>query len=156
MLLQDRVAVVTGGGRGIGRAIAELFYKEGARVAVASRDSKVLQKMTLEINRGDHHIVPFRCDVRDRDEVEVMIGNVVEVWDRIDILVNNSGVSGVTPIAPEGGEAGRTAADRRWQEIVDTNLNGVYYCARDAVRHMPDGGNGRVINLSPPLINSGH
>ena len=85
MLLEGRVAVVTGGGRGIGRSIAELFYKEGARVAVASRNTKALQSFTMELNSGDHRIVPFRCDVTDRDEVEVMIGNVVEVWDRIDI-----------------------------------------------------------------------
>src|SRR5438034_10159877 len=62
--------------------------------------SKVLQTVAMEVNQGDHRIVPFRCDVTDRDEIEVMIGNVIEVWDRIDILVNNAGASGMTPIAP--------------------------------------------------------
>src|SRR4029077_16340709 len=119
---------VTGGGRGIGRAIAELFYKEGARVALASRNTKVLQSFTLELNSGDHRIVPFRCDVTDKDEVEVMIGNVVEVWDRIDILVNNSGPSGMTPIAPGDDAASDTAVDAKWQEILSTNLTGLYYC----------------------------
>jgi NAD(P)-dependent dehydrogenase (short-subunit alcohol dehydrogenase family) len=151
MLLEGRVAVVTGGGRGIGRAIAELFYKEGARVAVASRNTKVLQSFTMELNSGDHRIVPFRCDVTDKDEVEVMIGNVVEVWDRIDILVNNAGASGMTPIAP-GDEPGLDEkVDAKWLEILSTNLTGLHYCTRETLRHMPSGGSGRVLNLSSVL-----
>jgi len=151
MVLEGRVAVVTGGGRGIGRAIAELFYREGARVAVASRNTKTLQSFTMELNSGDHRVVPFRCDVTDRDQVEVMIGNVVEVWDRIDILVNNAGASGMTPIEP-GDEPGLDEkVEAKWREIVSTNLIGPYYCTREAVRHMPADGVGRIINLSSVL-----
>ncbi len=151
MLLQDRVAVVTGGARGIGRAIAELFYREGARVAVASRNTKNLQAFATELNQGDHRIVPFRCDVTSADEVEVMIGNVVEVWDRIDILVNNAGVSGMTPIDPGDAPGVQEAAEKRWREILATNLTGTYYCVREAVRHMPENGAGRILNLSSVL-----
>jgi NAD(P)-dependent dehydrogenase (short-subunit alcohol dehydrogenase family) len=164
MQLEGRVAVITGGGRGIGRAIAELFYREGAKVAVASRNVKALQTFTMALNQGDHRIVPFRCDVRDKDEVEVLIGNVVEVWDRVDILVNNAGISGLTPIgsprpsaeapssvapvpAPEAGEA----IDKRWRDILDTNLTGLYLCTREALPHMPESGHGRVINMSSVL-----
>jgi len=151
MLLEGRVAVVTGGGRGIGRAIAELFYREGARVAVASRNTKNLQAFAMELNEGDHRIVPFRCDVTDKDEVEVMIGNVVEVWDRVDILINNAGASGMTPIEA-GDEPGLDEkVDAKWQEIMATNLTGLYYCTREAVRHIPSGGTGRILNLSSVL-----
>ncbi len=151
MLLEGRVAVITGGGRGIGRAIAELFYREGARVAIASRNTKVLQSVSMEVNRGDHRIVPFRCDVSSRDEVEVMVGNVVEVWDRIDVLVNNAGASGMTPIAPPDGPGADEAVEARWHEILATNLTGMYFCTREALRHMPDGGTGRILNLSSVL-----
>jgi ketoreductase len=151
MLLEDRVAVVTGGGTGIGKAIAELFYQEGAKVAIASRNTKTLQNVASGLNRGDHRIVPFRCDVTRRDEVEVMIGNVVEVWDRVDILVNNAGVSGLTPIATGDEPGASEEADARWRTILETNLSGCYHCAREAVRHMPDGGRGRILNISSVL-----
>ena len=160
MLLEDRVAVVTGGGTGIGRAVAEAFHAEGAKVAITSRNTKTLQNVVSALNRGDHRVVPLRCDVTRRDEVEVMIGNVVELWDRIDILVNNAGVSGLTPIAPGAETPARddVEADRvdaRWREILETNLTGGFHCAREAVRHMPGGGRGRVLYIASVLAKFG-
>jgi NAD(P)-dependent dehydrogenase (short-subunit alcohol dehydrogenase family) len=150
MQLEGRVAVITGGGRGIGRAIAELFYREGAKVAIASRNAKTLQTVAMEVNTGDHRIVPFRCDVTNRDEVEVMIGNVVEVWDRVDILVNNAGVNAPTPVVAPGSAAG-DETEKRWREILETNLTGLFWCAREAVPHMPEDGRGRILNVSSVL-----
>ena len=148
MLLEGRVAVITGGGSGIGRAIAQRFYREGAKVAIASRNAKTLQTVAMEMNQGDHRIVPFRCDVANRDEVEVLFGNVIEVWDRVDILVNNAGLSGITPAvpAPEGDDA-----ETRWKQILDVNLTGAFSCVREAAPHMPEDGRGRILNLSSVL-----
>jgi NAD(P)-dependent dehydrogenase (short-subunit alcohol dehydrogenase family) len=152
MLLQDRVAVVTGGGRGIGRAIAEALYREGAKVAIVSRNAKVLQTVAMEVNRGDHRIVPFRCDVTNRDEIEVMIGNVVEVWDRVDILVNNAGAGGRTPVAAAGTD---DDVDARWRDILETNLTGPFRLVRETVPHMPGGGHGRILNIASILGKKG-
>jgi ketoreductase len=148
MRLLDRVAVVTGASKGIGRAIAEAFYREGARVAIASRNAKLLQSVSMEVNKGDHRIVPFRCDVTSRDEIEVLFGNVIEVWDRVDILVNNAGVSGLTPAEAQGPDDGSEAL---WRAILETNLTGAFTCAREAVAHMPEDGRGRILNLSSVL-----
>ncbi|MFQ5877809.1 MAG: SDR family NAD(P)-dependent oxidoreductase [Acidobacteriota bacterium] len=149
MLLRGRVAVVTGGGRGIGRAIAEAFHGQGARVAIASRGEEALREAARAL--GGRGVLPLHCDVTIRDEVEAMIGEVAETWDRIDILVNNAGASGVTPIAPGGDPLAEHRADGRWHRILSTNLTGTYYTTRAAVRHMPEGGRGRVLNLSSVL-----
>ncbi|HET8948424.1 MAG TPA: SDR family NAD(P)-dependent oxidoreductase [Candidatus Polarisedimenticolia bacterium] len=149
MLLEGRVAVITGGGSGIGRAIAQRFYREGAKVAIASRNAKTLQTVAMEMNQGDHRIVPFRCDVTNRDEVEVLFGNVIEVWDRVDILVNNAGLSGITPATPS--PEGNDDAETRWKQILDVNLTGAFSCVREAVPHMPEDGRGRILNLASVL-----
>jgi NAD(P)-dependent dehydrogenase (short-subunit alcohol dehydrogenase family) len=151
MDLRDRVVVITGGGQGIGLAMAKTLHAAGARVAIASRNARNLQTVAMEINTGDHRIIPLRCDVTLRDEVEVMIGNVVEVWDRIDILVNNAGVSGMTPVDTGGDPGAAELSERRWHDILSTNLTGMYYCTREAVRHMPGEGRGRILNLSSVL-----
>jgi len=148
MQLDGRVVVITGGGRGIGRAIAQRFYDEGARVAIASRSAKTLQTVAMEMNKGDHRIVPFRCDVTDRDEVEVLFGNVVEVWDRVDILVNNSGLSGMTPAVSDRPDDDSEAL---WRDILATNLTGAWSCIREALPHMPEDGRGRILNVSSVL-----
>ena len=148
MQLEGRVAVITGGGRGIGRAIAQLFYDEGARVAIASRNAKELQTVSMEMNKGDHRIVPFRCDVTDRDEVEVLFGNVIEVWDRVDILVNNAGLAGLTPAISKDP---RDDSEALWRDIVSVNLTGAWWCVREALPHMPEDGRGRILNISSVL-----
>ncbi len=144
----DRVVVVTGGGTGIGRALAAAFHAGGARVAIASRNPENLKKAVQVISsRGDgaDRLLPVRVDVRVRELAEKTAARVAETWGRIDVLVNNAGVSGLNPIDEKDAEA----ADRRWAEILETNLNGMYYMTRACLPRMPEGG--RVINISSVL-----
>lgn len=137
-MLAGKVAFITGGGKGIGRAVAERLHREGAKVAISGRDERAL-RATVEV-LGDR-VRAFALDVRNRAEVERAVERVAADFGGIDILVNNAGISGHTPIDSDD--------DERWRAILDTNLTGVWYCTRAAVRHMGDGG--RIINVSSVL-----
>jgi len=144
----ERVVVVTGGGTGIGRALAAAFHAAGARVAIASRNPDNLKKATQVLSaRGDGagRLLPVRVDVRVRDLAGRAAAQVAEAWGRVDVLVNNAGVSGRNPIE----EADAEAADARWREILETNLNGMYYMTRACLPLMSEGG--RIINISSVL-----
>jgi len=144
----DRVVLVTGGGTGIGRALAAAFHADGARVAIASRNPDNLKKAAqVIVARGSSpdRLLPVRVDVRGRAPAEAAIDRVVEAWGRVDVLVNNAGVSGRNPID----ETDPDGADSRWMEILETNLNGMYFMTHACLPRMPDGG--RIINISSVL-----
>lgn len=136
--LEGRVALVTGASRGIGEAIARRFGREGARVALAARDDAACRRIAGEIERDGGEAFAVRCDVTDPGSIAHAVAAVVGKWERIDVLVNNAGVGGPTPLDDPD--------DSRWDAILATNLTGVFRVTRAAVPHMSDGG--RVINLS--------
>jgi len=148
----DRVVLVTGGGTGIGRALAAAFHREGARVAIASRDPEHLKQAALVITARagagaeDPHarLLPLRLDVRVREAAESVASRVADTWGRIDILINNAGISGITPI-----DAGGETAEARWHDILATNLTGVYFMTRACLPHMKEGG--RILNIASVL-----
>jgi len=146
----DRVVLVTGGGTGIGRALSAAFYKQGAKVVIASRDPEHLKKtVNLLASRAagdtDHgELLPIRVDVRVKDSVKSAVANVIDSWGRVGILINNAGISGQNPIEAPGEEA-----DQKWQDVIDTNLHGIYHMTRACLPHMTDGD--RIINISSVL-----
>ncbi len=144
-MLSGRSALVTGGGRGIGLAIATALAQQGARVAIASRGQDQLAEAARELERVGAEALPLRMDVVERAEVEAGVAEVVRRWGRLDILVNNAGASGRTPL--NGGEG----VDRLWHQILATNLTGMYYVTRAALPRMPDNAHGRIINISSVL-----
>jgi len=145
MLLRGKVALVTGGGRGIGQAIATAFAQQGARVAIASRRQDQLAAAARELEGLGAEALALPMDVTERPQVEAAIAEIARRWGRLDILVNNAGVSGMTPL--NGGEG----VDRLWHQILATNLTGMYYVTRAALPRMPDHAHARIINISSVL-----
>ena len=143
MILKDKVAVITGGGRGIGRAIAERFAQEGASVAICSRSVGNLTKTAQELNGQGHTVLSFCCDIGKAGDVDKTISDIVGKFGRIDILVNNSGASGMNPLD--------NPDDSKWIEIINTNLTGMYLMTKRAIHEMKDPNGGRVINISSVL-----
>ena len=143
MVLKERVALVTGGGTGIGLAIAQAFLREGAGVAIGSRDPAHLKAGSDAIRAEGHEVMAIGLDVTDQASVRVAVEAVVGRYGRIDILVNNAGMSGRTPITDHD--------ISRWIAILATNLTGAYLCSKHVLQFMKDGEHGRIINLSSVL-----
>ena len=139
--LSGKVAFVTGASRGIGEAIARRLAEEGASVALAGRDQAACQKHAAEIQGKGGDAMAVACDVLDSGSVEKAISAAVQRWGRIDVLVNNAGLGGATPLDDPD--------DRRWDAIVATNLTAVFRVTRQASTVLSQGG--RVINLSSVL-----
>ena len=141
MKLKDRVAIVTGGGRGIGRAIALALAEDGADVAVVSRTSAEIDRVAVEIKALGRHALALRADVSDREAVDTMVGSVIGKWGKVDILVNNAGIQG--PI----GSVIETGIDE-WIKTVHVNLIGTFLCTRAVLPGMIKQQRGKIINLS--------
>jgi ketoreductase len=142
-MLKHKIALVTGGGTGIGKAIAAKLAKNGAKVAIASRNREQLEKVAAQLAQMDLKVLPVQMSVRNRAEVESAVANIIGHWGAIHILVNNAGISGLTLM--------HDADDSKWYDIVDTNLNGMYLLTKAVLRNMPDQAGGRIINISSVL-----
>lgn len=140
---KGRIALVTGGGSGIGKAIARGLAKNGSCVAIASRNRLRIEEAAAELTSLGLEIMAVPLDVRNKRDVNLAVGEVVSRWGAIHVLVNNAGVSGLSLIDDPD--------DTKWYDIVDTNLNGVYLVTKEVLRHMPDQAGGRVINISSVL-----
>lgn len=141
--MNERVAIVTGGGTGIGKAIAAALARNGAKVAITSRSLKHLETTAAELAAKNLTVMPMPMDVRKKADIQRAVAQVAEKWGAIHILVNNAGISGLSMIDDRD--------DGKWFDILDTNLNGMYLITKDVLRHMPDRQGGRVINISSVL-----
>ncbi len=141
--LHDRVALVTGGSRGIGKAIARALAEHGAKVAICSRDAEAVRKAADEISPGGGRVLGFRANVADKTEVRGLVRDIVTRWGQIHILVNNAGVNARIPIDSDD--------DDGWIQVLTVNVLGTYHVTREALHHMPNHGSGRIINISSVL-----
>jgi len=133
-----KTALVTGGSRGIGRAIVERFKTAGWRVATCAQGRDQLADSPADLK--------FVCDVTDVAAVRAGVADVVRQFGAIDALVNNAGLAGSNPLDPASG-------DDLWHRIVDVNLNGTYYFTKHAYPHIPEGGS--IVNLGSVLSHTG-
>ena len=150
--LDSKVAIVTGGGSGIGKAIARALASEGAQIILAARNHKKLTSAADEIAAEGATVLAVPTDVTDEDQVNALFERVKARFHRVDILVNNAG-------ATDGGPLSEMSVET-WDKVIATNLRGPFLCTRSAMRIMKDQGGGRILNIGSisaqrPRLNSG-
>jgi 3-oxoacyl-[acyl-carrier protein] reductase len=139
--LQDRVAIVTGASRGIGRAVAIALAREGAKIVVNyARSSTAADEVVKEIAQAQGEAIALQADVSKAEEVDQLIEQTLNKFGRIDILVNNAGITRDTLLLRMKPED--------WQAVIDLNLTGVFLCTRAVSKTMIKQRSGRIINIS--------
>jgi len=138
--LSDQVALVTGASQGLGRAMAVALGRSGARVACVARNVEKLQDTAATIASAGGVAEVFSCDVTDREAVDKVVDGVIEKWDRLDIMVNNAGVTRDT-LLPR-------MKDEDWDIVIDTNLRGTFLFTRAVTRQMMHQRYGRINNIA--------
>jgi gluconate 5-dehydrogenase len=138
--LTGRVAIVTGGSRGLGREIAEGLAEAGARLMVCARRAEWLTPAIAEMRDSGFTVEAALCDVARPEQVQAVVDQTIAVYGRIDILINNAGIS--------WGEAPETMPLDKWQRVLDANLTGVFLFSQAAGREMLKQQYGRIINIA--------
>lgn len=140
MKLKDQAALVTGGGSGIGDATARLLAEEGAAVMVADWDEAAARATAEAIGQAGGTAEALRCDVSRQAEAEAAVERTVERFGRIDILINNAGITRDAVLWK--------MEPHQWEQVLAVNLGGVFYCSQAAARHMREAGYGRIVSAS--------
>ena len=141
MFLKDKVAIVTGGGKGIGRAIALELAEAGCSLGLASRSKKDLTGTCHEVRASGQRAVPIKMDVTQSKDVEKMVDKVIETFGTVDILVNNAGITGPTSPLHE-----IKLVD--WEQTMRVNVTGTFLCCKAVLPIMINKKKGKIINIS--------
>jgi NAD(P)-dependent dehydrogenase (short-subunit alcohol dehydrogenase family) len=139
--LKDRVAIITGGGKGIGKAISLAFSREGAIVVVAGRTLSALQETCDEIRAKGGIAKPIQSDVSIEEQVVRMVSETIKEFGKVDILVNNSGIAGTTIRVSDMNLS-------QWNETIAVDLTGSMLCAREVLKHMIPRKSGNIISVA--------
>ena len=137
---EDRVALVTGGARGIGAATVQRFAQDGARIAIADLDAEGCERLAGELRDAGTEALAIGCDVSDAGQVQSMVDQVVERFGRLDILVNNAGITRDNLL--------HKMTEDDWDQVIGVHLRGAFLCSRAAQQPMVEQKYGRIISLS--------
>ena len=141
MRLKNKTALITGGGRGLGKAIALRFAEEGADIAICSRSLKELKEVAAEIEKLNRRVLVLKVDISEERQVKKFIGSALKKFGQIDILVNNAGITGPN----------KTILDMtytEWVKTINVNLNGTFLCSKVVLPRMIKKKYGKIINIS--------
>lgn len=139
MRFNGKVAIITGGSDGIGLAIAKTFLEGGAKIALVSRSNEKLQKIKKEL-RKENNILTFPADVRDSSQAKEVVDSVMKTWDRVDVLVNNAGITDNKLLL--------RLDEETLNDVMDVNLKGVFNYSRLVLRPMMRQRSGVIINIA--------
>ncbi len=140
--LAGKVALITGGSKGIGSGIAEIFIKEGSKVVICSRSKEAIDKMTGQIKATGGDITGILCDVTDKSQVKDLILETIKAYGKLDILVNNAGQKPGKPITIED------LTEKDWDEYMAINAKGTWLASKYAIPELKKAGGGSIIMIS--------
>jgi len=148
MLLKDRIVFITGGSQGIGRACALILAEAGAHIAIGSRNLEKQSAVVQEVEQLGRKSLAVKVDINDPVEIRAAFARVLEQFGRIDVLVNNAGITKDTLLLRMKKE--------EWDSVLQTNLTGVFLCSQEAIRIMLKQRYGRIINIASVVGQSGN
>jgi 3-oxoacyl-[acyl-carrier protein] reductase len=140
MNLKDKVAIITGSRRGMGKSHALLLAKAGAKVVISDISEEECQKVVDEIKKNKGEAIAVKCDVTKKAEVEKMVKTAIDKWGKIDILINNAGICQFKPFLE--------LTEEEWDRTLDINLKGYFLCAQAAAKEMIKKKSGVIINIA--------
>jgi 3-oxoacyl-[acyl-carrier protein] reductase len=140
MRLKDKVAIITGAGRGIGKAIALGFAEQGAHIIAAARTESEVKEVAKKIKGIGRESLGITCDVTNEDQVKNLVQQTLAKFNKIDVLINNAGIGSMRPVYATQLES--------FERVIKINLTGTFLCTKHVWKHMADSGGGSIINVS--------
>lgn len=140
--IEGKTALVTGAGSGLGADIAEVFSESGATVICCDLSLAKLENTVSRLNKYGNRVLPLSCDVANEQDVNLLFNKIKELFGGLDILVNNAGIADREPTMTH------ELKTVEWKRVISVNLNGVFYCSRNALRLMMQRKSGKIINIA--------
>lgn len=144
MKLQDKVAIITGAGRGLGRSVALAFGRQGAKVVLAARNKEEIDQVAAQLRSLRKEAIAIPADVSDEDQVNLLVKRTVELYGTVDVLVNNAGARG--PIGPV-----HSTSLQDWEQVLKINLTSAFLCSKAVLPIMMEKRGGKIINVATTL-----